>query len=329
MEILKLLTSLALALLNPIILVPAIVIIVFLVKTNKEYKESSYYQITKLPYLSVRYNAGRYGEYLIYKNLKHMESDGSKFLFNLYIPKGNGEAAEIDVLMICPKGIFVFESKNFSGWIFGNENHKNWHQTLPAGRGKSHKEAFYNPIMQNRSHIKHLKVLLGEQLPFHSIIIFSDRCTLKDIQITSNDVGVINRHHISPVVSSICNQIPFVLLSEQAISGIYQKLYSFTQVDEAIKAHHVTNIYNKTNTIPVTQPQTNCTPHFQPSTDTAQNPIQTQQIEQPSNPPQIKCPWCNGNLVIRTATRGANAGNQFYGCSNFPRCRYIQNIARK
>ena len=72
------------------------------------------------------------------------------------MPKENGETSEIDVLMIHNKGIFVFERKNFSGWIFGNEIQRMWTQTLPKGRGRSHKESFFNPIMQNRTHIKTL-----------------------------------------------------------------------------------------------------------------------------------------------------------------------------
>ncbi len=111
-------------LLNPVILIPAIIITVILVKKNKEYKNGAYYQITKLPYSSVKHNTGRYGEYLTYKYLKNFEASGAKFLFNIYIPKENGETTEIDVLMICSKGIFVFESKNYSGWIFGSETQK-------------------------------------------------------------------------------------------------------------------------------------------------------------------------------------------------------------
>ena len=38
------------------------------------------------------------------------------------------------------------------------------------------------------------------------------------------------------------------------------------------------------------------------------------------------CEKCGAKLILRTATRGANAGNQFYGCSNYPRCKYIRNI---
>ena len=131
---------------NPVMFI-LVGIIIFLLFKNKEYKSGAYYQVTKYSYLSVRNNTGRYGEYLTYKYLKHMEDNGARFLFNVYIPRGNGETTEIDVLMICSKGIFVFESKNYNGWIFGSESQKYWYQTFPAGRGRSHKEHFYNPIM--------------------------------------------------------------------------------------------------------------------------------------------------------------------------------------
>jgi len=254
--------------------------------------------------------------------------------------------------MICKKCIFVFESKNYSGWIFGSENQKNWYQTLPKGRGRSHKEYFYNPIMQNRSHIKHLKAFLGEQVPMRSIVVFSDRCTLKSVQIKSNDISVINRYSVAPVVSGICNQISTDLLSESDIVNLYNKLYPYTQVDAIAKAQHIANIYSNLNpqtiqqtastVAPVTQPKlSQTTKPEEPKTETViQAQVETVEIEtdvvilttpeiesikQDNTEPQIiKCPKCNGNLVLRTATRGANAGNQFYGCSNYPKCKYIQ-----
>jgi restriction system protein len=39
------------------------------------------------------------------------------------------------------------------------------------------------------------------------------------------------------------------------------------------------------------------------------------------------CPKCGSDLVKRTAKRGANAGNTFWGCSSFPKCRHIDNVA--
>lgn len=40
----------------------------------------------------------------------------------------------------------------------------------------------------------------------------------------------------------------------------------------------------------------------------------------------LVCPNCGGKLVIRTAKRGTNIGSQFYGCSNYPNCKYTRNI---
>lgn len=45
--------------------------------------------------------------------------------------------------------------------------------------------------------------------------------------------------------------------------------------------------------------------------------------EQPHTP---SCPQCHAPMIKRTARRGANAGNTFWGCSDYPRCRSIVNI---
>ena len=227
------------------VFMPVILLISIFAYRHKQYEDSAYYQITKNPYASVRCDKGKYGEYLIYKSLRGFESKGVKILFNIYLPKDNYETTEIDALLICSKGLFVFESKNYSGWIFGNEDHKNWTQTLPIGRGRSHKERFYNPITQNKLHIKHLKNLIGEYVPMRSIIVFSDRCTLKNITIKSSDVNVIKNYSVAFTVSQICNQIQGDLLTEEKINEIYNKLYPYTQVDLKIKEQHAEKIRNK------------------------------------------------------------------------------------
>ena len=37
----------------------------------------------------------------------------------------------------------------------------------------------------------------------------------------------------------------------------------------------------------------------------------------------LLCPKCGSDLVLRTAKKGNNVGDQFYGCSAFPKCRFI------
>lgn len=42
---------------------------------------------------------------------------------------------------------------------------------------------------------------------------------------------------------------------------------------------------------------------------------------------EIVCPNCKkGHMVARTASRGKNKGNVFYGCSNYPKCKTILSV---
>lgn len=320
------------------------------------YRATTYYKHTNYSYSALQRDIGRKGEYLTYLELRKYEREGAKFLFNVYIPKEDGETTEIDVLMVTKKGIFVFESKNYSGWIFGSEDQKNWYQTLPVGRGrKSSKERFFNPIMQNRSHIKHLKMFMGEEIPMHSIIVFSNRCTFKDVDIKS-DVKVIYRENVSNTVASICSKIEDDCLTEADINDIFDKLYPYSQVDVATKEKHIANIKNTLNTKKIVSstetPVEVVTDHSSEKEivqeekveetikdERAVEEINTTEAGSEKNPvadeifPETEekleekfvCPRCGGELVLRTATRGVNVGNQFYGCSNYPRCRYIKN----
>lgn len=379
---------------------------------EKKYKNTTYYKITNLPFQNVLSNKGFLGEYDIYLSLSNFESDGARFLFNIYLPTKNNTTSEIDVLMIHKSGIFVFESKNYSGWIFGSENKKNWYQTLPAKHHGSVKEVFYNPIMQNLSHIRHLKEYIGNHVPMHSIVVFSDNCRFMDVDIRSKDIYVIHNRDIIELVQQICQKHCNNILTNDVIDEIYNKLYPFTQVSSEIKYRHIETIrlkhnyeqwFNSTNTDYVFTEKKDATFHkiddisenecppeantnnelsdFADNTDaytlydtkelnavahnafahakteSTQNNIlelcntsknEVEQSEEPQNnvpeielphldnpqsyhsnsieeKPSLICPWCGGKLILRTARKGSNTGNTFYGCSNYPRCHYIKN----
>ena len=282
------------------------------------YKKTTYYKITRNPYITTFFNLGIRGEYFTYKELRHFEKDGGLLLFNTYVPTDEGSTSEIDVMLLTRYGIFVFESKNYSGWIFGSESQYKWTQTLPKGRGKgkSHKEQFYNPIMQNRTHIKHLKAYLGEDIPMQSVILFSDRCTLKNVNATS--VPVIKRSAVSDTVIRICKSAGPLLTREQ-VSEIYAKLYPLTQTDDKTKAEHIERIKSGgAKTTPTAAEEESALP-----TETAKTepePTESTSAEEKS----LTCPRCGSRLVLRTAKKGSNAGQQFYGCSAYPKCRYTR-----
>ena len=254
---------------------------------------------------------GKHGEKLTERELKFARLLGKKgkILRNIYLPKENGETSEVDVVYITQKGIIVFESKNYSGWIFGDEKNKIWTASLPNGQ----KNQFYNPIMQNRTHMKWMANYVGEDIPLFSVIVFSERCELKKVTVVSEDIKVIKRDRTYAVVRDIWEKNPDVV-SDEKIEELYTKLKELTNVDAAVKAAHIENIEKKYKT-----PETNDI-----EADISEMPVaSTEDILQPN---ELLCPKCGSKLVLRTAKKGDNAGNQFYGCSAFPKCRYIQNI---
>ena len=217
-----------------------IIQIVQFIEHYKQYKHSNYYKITQNSYRSVFNDDGRYGEYLIYQNLQIFESIECQFLFNLYIPKENGKTTEIDIIMLHQKGLFVIESKNYSGWIFGNENHKQWTQTLPSRYGECHKEHFYNPIMQNATHIRAIRKYIDDTIPIYSVIAFSDNCTLK--KITTKGKTIVT--YYSSIEEEIKNKLSAInnySMTPKLFNETYNKLSQYTNVDKITKIKHICN----------------------------------------------------------------------------------------
>jgi hypothetical protein len=205
------------------------------------YNRTTYKKDTGNSFWRMMTDAGIRGEYETFRRLKQYEAKGFRFLFNVYLPKDNGKTTEIDVLMICSDCVFVFESKNYSGWIFGSDSQKLWTQVLPVGKGKgrSQKNRFYNPVWQNRTHCAVLKRYLPEGAAIHSVVLFSERCTLKDVTVGSSDVAVIRRPDVGAVVSSLLEGPHPVRLD---VGAVYDKLYPFSQSTESVRQTHIDDV---------------------------------------------------------------------------------------
>jgi len=157
-------------------------------------------------------------------------------LANIYLPKQDGSTTEIDLIMISETGIYVIESKNYSGWIFGSEKDRNWTQTFRNGQ----KFRFYNPIWQNRGHISAVKNIIGmdDEFLYRSYIVFSERCTLKKINIDSPTVRVIKREEFMEYMRRDLYELRKIL-SIGEINDIYQQLQQYSLVDDATKEAHI------------------------------------------------------------------------------------------
>lgn len=109
--------------------------------------------------------------------------DGTTYrrFHDIIVPSLSG-TTQVDHLLISRFGLFVIETKNMDGWIFGSEKQAKWTQTF-AGR----KYQFQNPLRQNYRHIKCLAEYLQiDESLFHSVVFFiGEDCTFKT-QLPSN-----------------------------------------------------------------------------------------------------------------------------------------------
>jgi restriction system protein len=93
---------------------------------------------------------------------------------NVTLPFGSG-TTQIDHLIVSPYGIFVVETKNMTGWIFGQPDQAQWTQVI-----YQRKERFQNPLLQNGTHVAAVRKLFGLSLSqVHNAVVFVGDCTFK------------------------------------------------------------------------------------------------------------------------------------------------------
>jgi len=97
-----------------------------------------------------------------------------RLIKNVTLPTENG-TTQIDHIIVSRYGVFVVETKNMKGWIFGGPHQKTWTQKIYR-----HTNKFQNPLHQNYKHVQTLKSLLGlNNQQIHSLIVFVGDSTFK------------------------------------------------------------------------------------------------------------------------------------------------------
>jgi len=94
---------------------------------------------------------------------------------NITLSLSDGTTTQIDHILVSKYGIFVIETKNMKGWIFGGEHQKEWTQQIYKDKYR-----FQNPLRQNFRHLKALEETLGfPTSAFISVIAFVGECEFK------------------------------------------------------------------------------------------------------------------------------------------------------
>lgn len=118
---------------------------------------------------------GVLGEFQVNLLLKlFLSKDTYHLLKNVTLPTDNG-TTQIDHILVSKYGVFVIETKNMKGWIFGSPNQKQWTQKI-----FKHSNKFQNPIHQNYKHLKTLENCLNiDSESIFSVIVFIGDSTFK------------------------------------------------------------------------------------------------------------------------------------------------------
>jgi len=139
---------------------------------------------------------------------------------------------QIDHIYLSRNGIFVIETKNYKGWIFGNEKQKQWTQSLYRRKYK-----FQNPIHQNYKHVKAVQNLLGiRQNLIYSIVVFVGNSQFKTVM----PYNVVTLSELLPYIRSYDT----VILNEGDVEPFSKKLRNPVFSDSTIQREHVSNVYN-------------------------------------------------------------------------------------
>lgn len=216
-----------------------------------------------------------------------LDSARYRILHDIMLPTDGGATTQIDHIVVSQWGIFVIETKTYSGWIFGAARDPQWTVTH-----YKRKDRFQNPLRQNYKHLATLSDCLGIPMDyFKTVIAFSDEAEFK----TNMPPEIL---HFHDVPAYILSQSTTPLIPPEQVPEVEEVILEWQRsLSRTQKAAHVKNL-RKTHPQPTSAPASS-----------------------PDAPPS--CPKCGTPMVLRTRR---SDGGTFWGCPRYPSCRGIRNI---
>ena len=173
---------------------------------------------------------GFFGEKAVALLLATLDKKKYRIINNLII-KAEGESTQIDHVAISNYGIFVIETKNYKGWITGNESGNYWKQKL-------YKENynFPNPIKQNKYHMKLLKstLKLFSEVPYHPIVSFASEA---DIRVETNE-DVVYEEFLLRTIRNYKTEV----ISDDLKDDMFNYLKTIKMMNKNYAKEHIQNI---------------------------------------------------------------------------------------
>lgn len=243
-------------------------------------------------YYSSPKHKGKRGELHIQKILSQLpENDYTTF--NDVVLQTTHGTTQIDHVVISRYGVFVIETKNYRGEIFGNDDRQDWKQIIKTDitfRNKWWKtytyiknSEFYNPVRQSLGHVSQVRRIM-KQIPnvkVVSIVVFSDQTDLAGVNSSHH---VINACQLLQCIRSYTNPC----ISEHDLAYVRIQLFDKDLREVVTDKEHKQNVRQ-------------ARAYYESK---IQNGI---------------CPRCGKELVYHQGKFG-----DFYGCSGYPACRFTK-----
>jgi len=295
-------------------------------------------------------SAGIFGEENIAFELRNSHMP-MIILHDLYLTYGE-LSAQIDYLIITRKRNFVVECKNLIGDIEINSN-GDFIRTINYN-GKNKKEGIYSPITQNQRHMELIKLIRSESKGnfltkalfeknfyenYRSVVVLANPKTILNAKYAKKEVKkqVIRADQLVAYIKNVNSETGIDPVGEKQMEELAQFFYDLhkeSPMDYVHKYRTLIDQGNETRRVPhalvLSLPNTAETeakmavPIEQNLPEAGHDKLPPTTGESGAAAPY--CPKCGAPMVKRKATRGANIDSEFYGCSNFPKCRSIINI---
>jgi predicted RNA-binding Zn-ribbon protein involved in translation (DUF1610 family) len=260
--------------------------------------------------------AGIAGEEQILFELKNSGMD-LVVIHDLYIEDPAGNGAQIDFLVITPYVNVFIECKNLFGNIEINEK-GDFIRTMWFGK-KFSKEGIYSPVAQNERHLRVLKECHRNTANFLKKIFLDktfDKYN-KSLIVLANPKTVVNvknapEHIKSQVIRA--DQLATVLRELKSdIKSSKKEILEFASKYLEMNIEGRTDYFAKYEAL-----------EKELNEQAAKTSSEHGTEKEEEDKEVMICPRCGAELVLRTATKGVHQGEKFYGCSAFPKCRYVK-----
>ena len=279
--------------------------------------------------------AGIIGEDAIMFELKNSGMD-LVVLHDIYIETSDGRGAQIDYFVVTPYVNVFIECKNLYGDIEINSK-GDFIRTFTYGNKKV-KEGIYSPITQNERHLSINKEIVAQNKGVLGLALLNHAYDdyNKSLVVLANPKTVVNDRYAPKSVKAKvirCDQLVATLKDLKSSNKSSKK--EMLQIGERMLSRNMDSrkdyVQKYIEMQQAAEEEKSHSSETVPSDSSDDSGIRDEKAVPDENPStkeeaELVCPRCGKELVLRTAKKGDNAGNQFYGCSGFPKCRYIRKL---